>query len=41
MTIDTAVSPALAARLRAEGAIAMRDWAARGGPEARDILERR
>ena len=41
MTIDTAVSPALAARLRAEGAIAMRDWAARVGPEAREILERR
>jgi TRAP-type C4-dicarboxylate transport system substrate-binding protein len=41
MTIDTRVTPALAARLRAEGAIAMRDWAARLGPEAREILERR
>lgn len=41
VTIDTQVSPALAARLRAEAALALRQWADAAGPEAREILERR
>jgi phage baseplate assembly protein W len=41
VTIDTQVSPALAARLRAEAAMALRQWAQTVGPEAREILEQR
>ncbi|HSS28816.1 MAG TPA: TRAP transporter substrate-binding protein [Usitatibacter sp.] len=41
VTIDTQVSPALAARLRAEAAMALRQWAQSVGPEAREILEQR
>jgi len=41
VTIDTQVSPALAARLRAEAAQALRQWAQSVGPDAREILERR
>ena len=41
VTIDTQVSPALAARLRAEAALALREWAQSVGPDAREILERR
>ena len=41
VTIDTQVSPALAARLRAEAAHALRQWAQSVGPDAREILERR
>jgi len=41
VTIDTQVSPGLAARLRSEAAAALREWAESTGPDAREILERR
>ena len=41
MTIDSAVSPALRARLRESARGAIEDWAAKAGPEARALLEAR